>query len=77
MARSDLLDLDILGANFGMAGDSMTGDANGDNVVDLLDLDILGSEFGMGGESAAVPEPTGLAIGVMGVVVLARRQRRR
>lgn len=44
----DLLDLDVLGANFG-AGPGATraqGDANGDGNIDLLDLDILGSEFG-------------------------------
>jgi hypothetical protein len=44
----DLLDLDILGGNFG-AGPGATasqGDANGDGNIDLLDLDILGSEFG-------------------------------
>ncbi|MEO0530651.1 MAG: GEVED domain-containing protein [Planctomycetota bacterium] len=44
----DLLDLDILGGNFG-TGPGATkaqGDANGDGNVDLLDLDILGSEFG-------------------------------
>ncbi|CAL1151158.1 unnamed protein product [Cladocopium goreaui] len=53
----DLLDLDILGANFGGPGDMSTGDANGDGTVDLLDLDILGGEFGTSA-SSAVPEPT-------------------
>lgn len=55
----DLLDLDILGSNFGVSPASLSqGDFNGDNVVDLLDLDILGSNFGaMASASIAVPEP--------------------
>lgn len=43
----DLLDLDILGTNFGSSpAGFMDGDFNGDGTVDLLDLDILGSNFG-------------------------------
>ncbi|MEO0530949.1 MAG: CotH kinase family protein [Planctomycetota bacterium] len=43
----DLLDLDILGANFGASPATLAqGDFNANNVVDLLDLDILGSNFG-------------------------------
>ncbi|MEO0531972.1 MAG: dockerin type I domain-containing protein, partial [Planctomycetota bacterium] len=43
----DLLDLDILGTNFGTAPASFQqGDFNFDGRVDLLDLDILGSRFG-------------------------------
>ena len=72
----DLLDLDILGANFGGPGDMSTGDANGDGTVDLLDLDILGSEFGQGGGSAAVPEPMGLALAAAAGVLVASRRRR-
>ena len=71
----DLLDLDILGVNFGMAGTPSTGDANGDNVVDLLDLDILGSEFGQGGTSSAVPEPTAALMVALGVAPLFGRRR--
>ena len=70
----DLLDLDILGANFGGPGDSSTGDANGDGVVDLLDLDILGANFGESLTGTAVPEPTTLAMLVLtGLVALRRR----
>ncbi|MEO0530489.1 MAG: hypothetical protein AAF266_07910 [Planctomycetota bacterium] len=51
-----LLDLDILGANFGVTRATVSqGDYNGDQVVDLLDLDILGANFGSG--PASVPEP--------------------
>ena len=57
----DLLDLDILGTNFGKTPASVAdGDFNGDNVVDLLDLDILGTNFGAG--ASAVPEPTSLLL---------------
>lgn len=47
----DLLDLDILGSNFGLTPATLAqGDFNGDGTVDLLDLDILGSNFGANGE---------------------------
>lgn len=56
--RVDLLDLDILGSNFGAIGVGMgQGDANGDGSVDLLDLDILGSTFGQSSTAFAIPEP--------------------
>ena len=72
----DLLDLDILGANFGNPGDPMTGDANGDGTVDLLDLDILGSEFGMSESASAVPEPTTALLAGLTLGLLPRRRRR-
>ena len=54
----DLLDLDILGANFGAIDATIAeGDFNGDNVVDLLDLDILGQNFATAAASRAAPEP--------------------
>ena len=54
MARVDLLDLDILGSNFGTSPATFAqGDFNGDNVVDLLDLDILGANFGGASSSFA------------------------
>lgn len=64
----DLLDLDILGNNFG-AGPGATrgqGDGNGDGNVDLLDLDILGSTFGQSvGSAASIPEPGSLVMLVL------------
>ncbi|MEO0529771.1 MAG: hypothetical protein AAF266_04245 [Planctomycetota bacterium] len=69
----DLLDLDILGANFGGPGDAMTGDANADGTVDLLDLDILGSQFGQSA-ATSVPEPTSLVLVAMTVAGLASRR---
>ncbi|MEO0531966.1 MAG: dockerin type I domain-containing protein [Planctomycetota bacterium] len=53
----DLLDLDILGANFGSTDAGVAqGDFNGDGNVDLLDLDILGANFG-NVSAVSVPEP--------------------
>ena len=60
----DLLDLDILGMNFGTMGGATfaDGDFNGDGNVDLLDLDILGGNFGFMSPSTSVPEPAGLIL---------------
>lgn len=72
----DLLDLDILGANFGTTGTGTvaTGDFNGDTNIDLLDLDILGANFGTTAGSKAIPEPASLMIVLFGsVAVCARR----
>ncbi len=81
----DLLDLDILGANWQMAGTGATGDANGDGAVDLLDLDLLGSQWQMGAsgsfESAlaasgiAVPEPAAIVIFGLAMPAIIRRRR--
>lgn len=74
----DLLDLDILGSNFGttLGGTVATGDFNGDGAVDLLDLDILGSNFGMSiNSSTAIPEPVGLAMVASVLLVSALRRR--
>ena len=57
--KVDLLDLDILGMNFGTMGGALfsDGDFNGDGDIDLLDLDILGANFGAM-SSVSVPEPS-------------------
>ncbi|MEO0531539.1 MAG: SUMF1/EgtB/PvdO family nonheme iron enzyme [Planctomycetota bacterium] len=69
----DLLDLDILGANFGGPGGRTTGDANGDGAVDLRDLDILGANFGTT-SAAAIPEPTTLALALLAATAGVRRR---
>lgn len=72
--KVDLLDLDILGANFGSSGGWGEADFNGDNTVDLLDLDILGTYFGFDGTSgAAIPEPHSLLLAVVALCGLRRR----
>ena len=72
----DILDLDILGMNFGKIGGSAysDGDFNGDGNVDLLDLDILGANYGAMA-STAVPEPSALLLALTGLVLLKRTQR--
>lgn len=71
----DLLDLDILGQNFGKSPAMHSeGDLNGDNVVDLLDLDILGSTFSS--RVAAVPEPSMLLAVAPAMPWLAAKRRR-
>lgn len=71
----DLLDFSILKADFGVSPAAFEqGDANGDDVVDLLDFNILKSEFGM---EAAVPEPSSMAITMVGLFLLAAAQRQR
>lgn len=71
----DLLDLDILGTNFGVTSGAVwgQGDFNGDGGVDLLDLDILGANFGSTA-SAAVPEPAGVLLLVGLGLALPRRK---
>jgi hypothetical protein len=72
----DLLDLDILGANFGLSPATFAeGDFNGDNVVDLLDLDILGGNFGATAPANAVPEPTSLLMASLLLLGAASRRR--
>lgn len=63
----DLVDLGILGANFGRPGPltRAEGDANADGLVDLTDLSILGAEFQR--PRVAIPEPS--AFGLAGLVL--------
>lgn len=79
----DLLDLDILGANWALTATTQTGDANHDGIVDLLDLDILGAQWegascfsaALAASGLSVPEP-GVA-GSAGMAALAIYLRRR
>lgn len=79
----NLLDLDILGANYNDSGTlTETGDANGDGVTNLLDLDILGTQWQQSSSFAEalaaagiVPEPATLGLLVIGGVAASRRRR--
>lgn len=67
----DLLDLDILGANFGEANATFAqGDFNDDGTVDLLDLDLLGANFGATSGTTAIPEPTALGLLLAGLMAV-------
>lgn len=75
-----LLDLDLMGVNFGHALQGwQNADFNGDGHVGLLDLDALGLNFGRsalpGGEPVGVPEPTVAALLALGALGAARRRR--
>ena len=65
----NILDLDALGTNFGLAGGATNaqGDFNGSGSVDLFDLDLLGMNFGetaatYSGPAVSVPEPASLIL---------------
>lgn len=72
----DLLDLDILGANFGAFSPPPgpgSGDLNGDGNIDLLDLDILGANFGTT-SATTVPEPAGVVLLLAAIAVASRHR---
>lgn len=73
----DLLDLDILGSNFGNTPATLAqGDFNGDNIVDLLDLDILGSNFGATSGMTLIPEPASCMIAALAGLMAVAGSRR-
>ncbi len=74
----NLIDLSILGTNFepGVGGKTNAqGDASGDGIVDLVDLSILGTQFDSSSPATAVPEPSAILIGAIGVVAGMVRRR--
>ena len=74
--KVDLVDLDVLGQNFGLlSGATLAqGDANGDGAVDLVDLDILGQNFGAMA-AAATPEPSTAVTALVALGAFASRRR--
>lgn len=72
----DLLDLDILGSEFGSMSGVSPADFNGDTNVDLLDLDILGANFGQSINGTSVPEPASLAFVAVSLLVAASASHR-
>jgi hypothetical protein len=72
----DLLDLAILGENFGQSPRTFSqGNFNEpqDTIVDLLDLAVLGANFGAGA-SVSVPEPATPVLALIGLACLSFRR---
>ena len=66
-----LLDLDILGKNYGETGMSrFEGDLSGNGIVSLIDLDILGMNF----RRTSIPEPTTAALLAVAIAGMWRRR---
>lgn len=68
-----LIDLDILGQNFGLT-DTATlqqGDFNADKNVSLIDLDILGRYFGY---NAPTPEPSSATLLLISSILILKRR---
>ncbi|MCA9262184.1 MAG: hypothetical protein KDA61_23360, partial [Planctomycetales bacterium] len=69
----DLSDFSILKTNFGLEGVILTdGDLTGDFRIDLEDFSLLKQHFG----EAAVPEPSVLALAVLGAALVGCAHRR-
>jgi alpha-amylase len=86
--KVDAADLDVLATNFDTAGGWARADFNGDSLINLRDFYVLARNWGygvsgglapasisLGGVPLTVPEPTVLAIGLAGGVILLRRRR--
>jgi len=82
----DLMDMDILGQNYGLAGGAAwaDGDFDSDGRVGLADLDILGSNYGAWSSGADtpirsdLPEPltaVGLLVSIGSLGAYIRRRR--
>ena len=65
------------GTNPGADGDISDGDYNDDGAVNGLDYLLWAENFGTHSSSTAVPEPTSLAAGLLGLIALASIGRRR
>ncbi len=76
----DLNDFGVLKANFGTGTQPAQGNANFDDVIDLADFSIVKDNFATSPSAmvGSVPEPSGLALALMGgIVTLLLRTRKR
>jgi hypothetical protein len=79
--RVNLLDFNILAANFGASPRTFEqGDFDLDGIVNLNDFNILAAHFGAGAApplsgNVAVPEPAGAVIALAPLAALLRRRR--
>jgi hypothetical protein len=76
----DVIDLGVLGLNFGADGLRwLDGDFNGDTLIDVVDLGILGLNFGStlpaNGAAVVIPEPGAVALLTAALPLLLRRRR--
>jgi hypothetical protein len=65
----DLEDLNAVRNHFGESGVEVAGDTNGDGLVDLVDLNNVRNHFGESANPASVPEPSGLILTLVFLVV--------
>lgn len=65
----NMLDYDILRANFGTGTTFQEGDIDGNGRIDGRDFRILKNNFGVGGSGLTVPEPTGGLLMTIGAIV--------
>jgi len=75
----DLEDLNLVRNNFGLVDESaiLAGDTNNDHQVDLADLNNVRNNFGMTATGAAVPEPSMLALAIVGIIFAGNSARSR
>jgi hypothetical protein len=88
-AHVDLLDFNLLAANFGFSGKNwFTGDFNNDGVTNLIDFNILAAHFGQSAGpdgivdpqdwanlASAIPEPVMIVLPLAASACLLRRRR--
>ena len=70
----DLIDLAVIGEQYGVGTGWATGDSNGDALVDLIDLAAIGENYGFAA-TAPIPEPATMTLLGLGAVALIRRRK--